>query len=58
MCCQGSGANEGVRDRVLRENRSDAFEQRHEVSGLFAREVTLPAARARLNTLRASVSLT
>jgi hypothetical protein len=55
---QGSGADEGVGNRMFGKDDANALEQRHNVSGLFEREGSLPTARARLNTRRASASLT
>ena len=55
---QGGGPDERVGNRLLREYGRNALEQRHNVSASFEREGSLPTARARLNTRRASASLT
>src|SRR5262245_49485674 len=55
---QGCGPDKRVWNLMFRKDDGNALEQRHNVSASFDREGSLPTARARLNTRRASVSLT
>ena len=49
-------ADQRVRDVLVGEERRNTIEQRHETSGSFERDLSRPAARARLKTRRASAS--